>query len=623
MTSTAEATDSDSSLTSQRFDLADLYSSAKDPKIEQDLEMLETLGKRFERNFRGKLATSLGDALDDLRAIYCLHSGLSLYSNLLQACNASDEGIQQLSGKIRERWSSIAANYLTFFEQEVGKVIDEKTFAHVVASDGRVQQHRSMLEKIRREAKYLLSEEVEQALELRSPFMDDEWSEYFDTVEAKLRISVRGKAAKGRAEFAKKLTLAQTVHHVLHHDDPAVRFDAMQSLNRSLKKEMAEVSARSLNVVIGLQNVEDRARGYRHPMEARNLDNMVSESVVDALHAAVVESGGQQARRYFKLLAKHLGKDLLAWSDRTAAIPQTKGEQEKYSWEKGFELVHDCYHNFSPTLGKLVQLLKDRRWIDAPVYEGKTSGAFNHSVETSVEPRIRSYTLLNYLGTEDDVMVVAHEFGHAVHGLLAGEAQGGMMMHAPMVYAETASIFGEMLVFEKLLAQAKDPKKRFALLMSKSSDFLSSSLRQISFSLFEQEAHKRRKKAKLTTKDFRNLWLKITKQIYGKDGEVFSYKGMDYLWSYVGHFMRPFYVYAYAFGEILTQTLFAARGSFGDRFEPLYLDLLRAGSTKDAVQLLKPFDLDPEDPQFWSRGIRLSLGKWLDEAEALSQQIGA
>jgi oligoendopeptidase F len=612
---------SDTALNNQRFDLSDLYKSLTDPKISEDLALLETLVKRFSRTFRSQLETKLGEALEELKVIYALETKLFLFVNLLQACNATDEKIQQLSARIRESWASLSAQHLTFFEQEIGKTLSEEAYQKLVASDPRVKHHASMLNKIRQQAKHMLSEEVEKALRIRSPFMDDEWSEYFDNIEAKLRIAIRGPAVKGKEEFKAKKTLSQAVHVVLHHADSAVRFDAMNSLNKVLKKELAEVTARSLNVVTGLKAVEDSQRGYKTPMESRNINNMVSQSVVDALHKGVIETGGEQARRYFRILAKQFNKKTLLWSDRTASINFPDLEQKKYPWEDGFALVQQCYEKFSPKLGSLVTHIKQNGWIDAPVYPNKTSGAFNYSVEINQDPKIRSYTLLNYLGTEDDVMVVAHEFGHAVHGLLAGEAQGGMMMHAPMVYAETASIFGEMLVFEELLKQSQDPRKRFALLMSKASGFLSSSLRQISFSLFEQEIHKKRKKGKLTTKDYRNAWLKVTKEIYGKEGEIFSFKGMDYMWSYVGHFMRPFYVYAYAFGEILTQSLFAVRSNFGDKFEPLYLDMLKAGSTKDAVALLKPFDLDPEDPSFWARGIRNSLGKWLDEAEALSTKI--
>ncbi len=616
-----EQTNNDTALNSTRFDLNDLYTSISDNKINEDLKLLETLVSRFDRNFRGQLSEKLGEALVELKQINAITSKLFVFVNLLQACNATDEKIQQLSGRIRESWAALSAKHMTFFEQEIGKTISEENYQKLLASSPEVKHHQSMLNKIREQAEFMLPEEVEQALRLRSPFMDDEWSEYFDNIEAKLRIAIRGPAVKDNPEFKQKKTLAQTTHTVLHHQNPAVRFDAMNSLNKALKKELSEVTARALNVVTGLKAVEDQQRGYKTPMHSRNLNNMVSQSVVDALHDAVIESGGEQARRYFKLLATHMKKDVLQWSDRTAAITFEGVEDKKYNWEEGFALVEKCYSKFSPTLGSLVTKLKENRWIDAPVYPNKTSGAFNYSVEVSQEPRVRSYTLLNYLGTEDDVMVVAHEFGHAVHGLLAGQAQGGMMMHAPMVYAETASIFGEMLVFEELLSKTTDPKKRFALLMGKASDFLSSSLRQISFSLFEQEIHKKRKKGKLTTKDYRAAWMKITKQIYGQEGEVFSYKGMDYMWSYISHFMRPFYVYAYAFGEILTQSLFAVRNNFGSEFEGLYLEMLKAGSTKDAVELLKPFGLDPEDPSFWSRGIRNSLGKWLDEAEKLAIEV--
>jgi oligoendopeptidase F len=268
-------------------------------------------------------------------------------------------------------------------------------------------------------------------------------------------------------------------------------------------------------------------------------------------------------------------------------------------------------------------MMAEKGWVDAPSYKGKQSGAFNYSVALPPPYGNRSYTLMNYLGTERDVMTLAHEFGHGVHGLLAAEAQGPLLFQAPLAYAETASIFGEMLVFEHLVKQARTPGAELALLMEKSSDFINSVVRQIGFSFFEQRAHAARKNGKLTTKDFCGLWIDGTAELYGPEGEIFTYSDIDYLWSYVSHFMNPFYVYAYAFGELLTQSLFVMRSALGKSFEPKYLDLLRAGGSKDAGELLKPFDLDPNDPTFWARGIGLSLGKWLDRAEELERTLNA
>jgi oligoendopeptidase F len=255
----------------------------------------------------------------------------------------------------------------------------------------------------------------------------------------------------------------------------------------------------------------------------------------------------------------------------------------------------------------------DERAIDAPSYRGKVSGAFNSS---SVGPggRVTSYTLLNYMGSPRDVMTFAHELGHGVHGRLAGRAMGALLSDAPMAYAETASIFGEMLAFEHLLSRAKSREAKLALLLSKSNDWINSVNRQISFSIFERRFHEKRKGGKVSPAEFDDIWLSVSREMYG---DVFEYRGMEHLWCYVSHFMRPFYVYAYSFGELFTQSLFAARDGLGDRFEPLYIDMLESGGSRNAIELMAPFGLDPRDPAFWRRGIEASITKWLDEAAAL------
>jgi oligoendopeptidase F len=263
----------------------------------------------------------------------------------------------------------------------------------------------------------------------------------------------------------------------------------------------------------------------------------------------------------------------------------------------------------------------ERRWIDAPPYPGKTGGAYNFSVLLP-GGETRSYNFLNYMGSPRDVMTVAHELGHGVHGMLAAEAQGVLMYQAPMAYAETASIFGEMTTFRYLLERTESDEQRLALLMGKCSDHMNTVVRQISFSNFERKIHAERRTGKLTAEDYDAAWMDVTRAFYGPDGELFTYEHAQNLWAYVTHFLRPFYVYAYAFGELFTQSLYAVQGELGERFEGMYLELLRAGGSKDAVELMAPFGLDPRDPQFWRRGIAGSVQTWLDEAEAISARLG-
>jgi oligoendopeptidase F len=590
-----------------RWNLTDLYSGIADPKLTDDVATLTKMAADFNKAYKGKLATKLGEALTAYKAIDNLTSRIFLFLYLNQSCDGANQTIQQAMARAQEAWSAASANHLTFFEHEVAGM-DDKIYQSLAKNNPVVAHHKPMLDHLRAQAKYLLSEEVERALTLRGPFGPSEWGNYFDEVEAEAVFTFKGK----------EMNISEILHILSESTDRAERAEALKVVNDGIKKQLAKVMARALNATIGQKNIEDAERGYTTPMASRNINNKVPDAVVDALHTAVNTEGAAQARRYYRLLAAHLGVDKLNWSDRNAK--PFKAADKVIPWDECLKLVTEAYGSFSPTLANLIEHMVDSKWVDAPTYKGKTGGAYNYSVE--LPQGVRSYTFLNYLGSTRDVMTVAHEFGHGVHGLLAGKKQGGLMMQAPMAYAETASIFGEMVTFNYLLARTTSDKDKLALLMGKSSDFLNSVCRQISFSTFEQRIHAARKDGKLTIEDFNSHWMSVTETMYGKNGDVFVYENMDHMWGYVSHFLRPFYVYAYAFGELLTQSLFAVKDQFGEDFEPLYLDLLRAGGTKDAVALLKPFGLDPTDPAFWVGGIRSSIGTWLDEAERLSATLG-
>jgi oligoendopeptidase F len=401
----------------------------------------------------------------------------------------------------------------------------------------------------------------------------------------------------------------------------------MKIINNTLKNpsydiggfSYSEMRAKSLNATIGAKIVSDEDRKFSYAMESRNISNMVDIKTVDALHAAVADYGAVQAKRYYKIVAQLLDKKVLKWSDRNAKMPFAN--MEKINWNNGLNMVRDAYQNFSPTMGKLFDEIVTDNHIDVGVYSGKTTGAFSCSF---VAPKntAGTFVFMNYQNSVRDVMVLAHEMGHSIHGLLAGREQGVLMSDAPMAYAETASIFGEMITFENLLSHVKSDKEKLVLLLEKCSDWMNSVVRQISFSMFEQKIHTARLNGKISVADFNKFWLDTTRDFYGDDGDIFDYSDIDSLWSYVGHFMRPFYVYAYAFGELFTQSLFAVRNNFStETFEKLYLDMLKSGNTKDAVALMQPFNLNPNDANFWKNGIDCSVKKWLDEIEILIEKL--
>ena len=591
-----------------RWDLTDLYKDLEDPKINQDLDALIEQMRSFNERFAGKLGASLGDALDAQADLTCLIDQLMVYLFLRRSTDATNQRIQQRLGQAQEAFAEASANHLTFFEHEVA-ALTQQAYQRLITADARVARHQPMLDLIRANRAYLLEENVERALQLRSPFGASEWSDYLDEREAELRFDFDDKAQ----------TLPEILHIANNDIDADRRAQALATFSEGLSEQgFDKLMARTLNVVLGAKSVEDRERGYANPMSSRNISNQVDDDTVEALHAAVAEVGAVQSQRYYKLLSHHLGKSPLAWSDRNAPLPFS--DKKAVPWQDCVDTVLNAYGSFSPTLRDLVAKMLARNWIDAPPYEGKGGGAFNYSVLLP-SGESRAYNFLNYMGSARDVMTTAHEVGHGAHGMLAADTQGALMFRAPMAYAETASIFGEMTTFQYVLSKTDDDEQKLALLMEKSADHVNTVVRQISFSNFERAIHEQRRDGKLMLEDFNQTWLDVTHAFYGQPGELFTYDSVDNLWSYVTHFLRPFYVYAYAFGELFTQSLFARKDDFGADFEAMYLDLLRAGGSKNAVELMAPFGLDPRDPDFWRQGIASSITAWLDEAEEITTRL--
>lgn len=590
-----------------KWDLSGLYKSIDDSQIEGDIHTCIESMKNFHA-LKGKLSQKLAQALELYCDIEKIETKLGVYSYLEFSTQVDNPKTMQLRGKVSEALSAASAEYMNYFSHEIVG-LSETVYTTLLKSSEIVAHHKPMLDSIREAAKYLLPEEVEQALALRSPFSSGEWDEFCDEMEADLNIQMSGKAH----------TLTEALHVLSDGEEPKAREEALSAINDELGKQYVKFRARALNMVIGEKAVNDKQRGFEKPISSRNYHSKLEDSTVNALHDAVRTKGAEECQRFYKLKFALLGRDgPQSWAHRNANMPFAS--KEYVTWDQTQEVVLDAYRSFSPKLAELIETIFANNWVDVHPYKGKSGGAYNYS---GVYPDgvIRSFNFLNHQGSIGDVMTAAHELGHGVHGMLAGEAQGPIMWHAPMVYAETASIFGEMVTFEHMLSKIDDDQERLALLMGKLDDFMNTVVRQINFSVFEQTIHDMRKNGKLSVEDFNKVWMDSTVEFYGESGDIFKYENMEHMWSYVGHFMNPFYVYAYAFGELFTQSLFAVKSNFGDKFEPMYLDLLRKGGTQGAVDLMKPFDLDPNDSDFWLKGIACSATKWLDEAEVLSKKL--
>ncbi len=593
-----------------RWDLSFLYAGIDDPGLDRDLKDALRRCGTFKKQFKGGLKRKLGAAMRAYADLSARIDKIGVYLHLAHSTDVENQKLNAKRADVSLALSQASGEHLVFFEHELVALTDRE-IRRQAKKDAFLTKHMPWIEQVRRFKPHLLSEPVEGALAKRSPFGPGAWSDFYDEVEADLRFPLDGK----------NLTLTEILHVMSDDGGREKRARALKALNAGLGGGFAKYSAQTLWQTAGSGALEDKERGYAHPMQSRNMSNRVPDKVVEALHEAVTDIGGPLARRWYTLKAKLLGLKTLRWSDRNAHLPFEDRSIVPFEVAQ-HEIVLPAYESFSPTLAGLIrEELVGKKRIDAPAGPNRESGAYCMSFVMPDGTPI-SLNFLNYMGSKRDVMTIAHEEGHAVHGLLAGVSQGALQMHAPMAYAETASVFGEMTTFRFLqerLAKSGTVEERLALVAGKIDDMLNTVVRQISFSNFERKLHGAGKK--LSPDDLDAIWMDVTREFYGKDGEVFVYGDMEHLWAYIGHFHRPFYVYSYAFGELLTQSLYARKDAYGKKFEPLYLDLLRAGSTKDAVGLMKPFGLDPRKPDFWSEGLKNSLGALVSEAEKLAKKL--
>ena len=584
------------------WDLSDLYSGLDSPQIKADLDQADRDCEAFEARFKGRLAglaagegagRALAEAVKQYEGIDDRLGRLISYASLVYAGNTTDPDRAKFYGDVQERITA-ASLHLLFFTLELNRVPDEQLDAAM--GDPALGHYRPWIEDVRKEKPYQLEDRVEELFHEKSVTGYSAWNRSFDETIAGLRFKVDG-----------KLLAIEPTLNLLQDADGKKRKAAAEALARTFKENLRPF-ALITNTLAKDKEISDRWRGFKDIADARHLSNRVESEVVDALVAAVRAAYPKLSHRYYALKAKWFGKKRLPYWDRNAPLP--KVAQRTIPWTEARATVLTAYGAFSPRMAEVADRFFVRNWIDAPVRPGKQPGAFAHPTVPSAHP----YVLLNYMGRPRDVMTLAHELGHGVHQVLAAP-NGPLMAPTPLTLAETASVFGEMLTFRKLLAETTDKKQRKAMLVAKVEDMINTVVRQIAFYSFERKVHSERRNGELTADKICELWMSVQGESLGPAIELKP--GYETFWAYIPHFVHsPFYVYAYAFGDCLVNSLYAVYEKSASGFAERYLAMLSAGGTKHHSELLAPFGLDARDPKFWDGGLNV-VAHLIDELEEL------
>jgi oligoendopeptidase F len=597
---TSAAAESSPSL--PEWNLDDLYPAMDSVELKADLAKAENDSISFETEYKGALKALAGGpeagkrlaaALVAFEKLEELLGRLVSYAGLLHAGDTADPARSKFYGDIQEKITAASA-HLLFFPLELNRIEDEAI--ERAMEDAALGRYRPWIEDVRKEKPYQLEDRVEQLFHEKSITGRGAWNRLFDETIAALRFSVNGD------ELAIEPTL-----NLLQDADPAKRKAAAEALAATLKANL-RLFTQITNTLAKDKEISDRWRGFGDVAASRHLANRVEPQVVDALVEAVRAAYSRLSHRYYRLKARWFGRETLDHWDRNAPLPDVP--QREIAFAEARATVLGAYGLFAPEMANIARRFFDERWIDAAVRPGKAPGAFAHPTVPSVHP----YVLLNYQGKVRDVMTLAHELGHGVHQVLAAP-QGALMAPTPLTLAETASVFGEMLTFRALLDETTDPKARKAMLAAKVEDMINTVVRQIAFYSFERNLHLERRNGELTSVQIGELWMEVQKESLGP--AITLHPGYETYWSYIPHFIHsPFYVYAYAFGDCLVNSLYAVYEDAAEGFQQKYFALLKAGGTKHHSELLAPFGLDATDPAFWGKGLAV-IERLIEELEGL------
>ncbi|HTK36090.1 MAG TPA: M3 family oligoendopeptidase [Caulobacteraceae bacterium] len=581
--------------------LDDLYLGRRDPRLEGDIEAARLAAAdlaKLKGQFiaaRGKperLGLLLAQGVGLYERISNLMGGASAYAALAASTARDDPAWAKFEADLRARLAGLSAECL-FLPLELNQLEEWEVEAGFKAN-AQAAHWRAWVRRVRLMREHELGPDLERLLLDRAPAVAN-WSRLYDETLARMKIAADGDS----------LTLTEALNR-LSDPNPARRKAVAAGLAEALEAETATLGL-CLNTLAFEKQVEDRWRRFASPAEPRHLANEVDAEAVEALEAAVVDAFPRLSHRYYALKAKALGKDALDYWDRNAPLDQAP--PRRYDWTEARGLVLSAFSQLAPAFANRARRFFDQPWIDARPRPGKASGAYSHPVTADRHP----YVFLNFMGERRDVLTLAHELGHAVHQTLAAPL-GTLLADTPLTLAETASIFGEGLVFERLLADA-GPAERRALLAGKIEDGLNTVVRQIAFHRFETRFHAARLHGELSSEQIGGLWLEVQGESLGPAVKLNG--GYEHYWAYVSHFVHaPFYVYAYAFGDLLVSALMEKRREDPVAFAPLYEALLAAGGSKTYVEALRPFGLDPRQKSFWAQGCA-RLERLVDEFESL------
>ena len=584
------------------WSLDDLYEGMQAPALKDDVLRADAESIAFEARYRGKLAEmavaddagkQLAEAASAFEALEELLGRIFSYAGLLHAGDTGDPIRSKFYGDVQEKITNASA-HLLFFSLELNRLDD--TVLDVAMREPALGHYRPWLDDIRKEKPYQLEDRVEQLFHEKTVTGAGAWSRLFDETLSGLRFLVDGE----------ELSIEPTLN-LLQDADEATRHAAADALATTFKANI-RLFAHVTNTLAKDKEISDRWRGFKDVAAARHLSNRVEPEVVDALVAAVRDAYPRLSHRYYALKARWFGRDHLNHWDRNAPLPDVPSRTIPF--EEARATVLGAYGLFSPEMANIARRFFEAQWIDAPVRPGKRPGAFAHPTVPSVHP----YVLLNYQGKARDVMTLAHELGHGVHQVLAAP-QGALMAPTPLTLAETASVFGEMLTFRALLSETADRKERKAMLAAKVEDMINTVVRQIAFYSFERKLHAERREGELTAERISELWMSVQGESLGP--AIHLGAGYETFWSYIPHFIHsPFYVYAYAFGDCLVNSLYAVYEEAASGFQDKYFAMLKAGGTKHHKELLAPFGLDATDPGFWQKGLGV-IERLIGELEAM------
>ena len=580
------------------WDLTDLYAADDAPELIRDLEWLEAECAAFAADYQGKLAgldaDGMAACIKRYEEIDVIAGRIMSYAGLRYYQQTTDGDRAKFMSDMQDKITTFTTA-LVFFSLEFNSLEDDALEA-AYGANADLARYRPVLDRMRAMKPYQLSDELETFLHDQSVVGSSAWNKLFDETIAGLEFVVDGETynIEGTLNF-------------MSDPDRSKREAAARELARVFGANVRTFS-RVHNTLAKEKEISDRWRGLETPQMSRHLANHVEPEVVEALRNAVVEAYPRLSHRYYALKAKWMGLEAMEIWDRNAPLPME--DTRTVGWDEAKATVMDAYSAFDPRMGELAEPFFDKGWIDAGVKPGKAPGAFAHPTVTTVHP----YVMLNYLGKPRDVMTLAHELGHGVHQVLAAE-QGELLSSTPLTLAETASVFGEMLTFRKMLENADSDAARKVMLAGKVEDMINTVVRQIAFYDFECKLHDARREGELTPDDINALWMSVQAESLGP---VFDYmEGYETFWAYIPHFVHsPFYVYAYAFGDGLVNALYAVYEEGDADFQEKYFEMLRAGGSKHHKALLAPFGLDASDPAFWSKGLSMIEG-FIDQLEAM------